>query len=133
MLRSYPSSVFVLKYYAPIILFGGTFVFWSVGFRWAQLIFVIPLLGGALFHASLAVVQVPDGRIRYRRLFSWKQLPYDEIADCGVAWGIGIGYLRLRHFLFPWGRLYFVLDRNEKLFGRGEFPLLSYIREHSRT
>ena len=43
MLRSYPSSVFVLKYYAPVILFGGVFVFWSVGFRWGQLIFLFPL------------------------------------------------------------------------------------------
>lgn len=132
MLRSHPSSVFVLKYYAPIILFGGTFVFWSGGFRWAQLIFLIPLLAGVLFHGSLAVLQVPDGRIRYRRMFSWRRLPYDEIVDSGVAWGIGIGYLRLNHFLFPWGKLYFVLDQNEKLFGRGEYQLLRYIQEHSR-
>jgi hypothetical protein len=43
MLRCHPSSVFVLKYYAPVILFGGVFVLWSVGFRWAQLIFLFPL------------------------------------------------------------------------------------------
>jgi hypothetical protein len=132
MLRSHTSSVFVLKYYAPIILFCCTFVFWSVGFRWAQLIFLIPLFAGVLFHGSLAILQVPDGKIRYRRLFGWRRLPYNEIVDCGVAWGIGIGYLRLKHFLFPWGRLYFVLDQNEKLFGRGEYPLLRYIQEHSR-
>ena len=53
MLRSYPSSVFVLKYYAPVILFGSTLIFWSVGFRWAQLIFLVPLILGMLFYASL--------------------------------------------------------------------------------
>ena len=79
MLRSHPSGVFTLKYYAPIILFGCTFVFLSVGFRWVQLIVLAPILTGALFHASLAVVQVADGRIRYRRLYSWKELRFDEI------------------------------------------------------
>jgi len=132
MLRSDHSSTLVLKFYAPIIWFGGTFVFWSGEFRWAQLIFLIPLIGGALFHASLAVLQIPDGGIRYRRLFSWRQLPYDEIVDCGVAWGIGIGFLRLKHSLFPWGKLYFVLDKNQKLFGRGEYPMLRYIEKQAR-
>jgi hypothetical protein len=128
MLRSYPSSVFVLKYYAPVILFGGVFVFWSVGFRWAQLIVPFPLVLGILFYASLAVLQIPDGTIRYRRLLRWRSLPYDEIAGCGISWG-GVGYLRLNRFLFPWGKLYFVLDQNDKLFKRGTHPLLRYIQE----
>src|SRR5882724_6104542 len=128
MLRSHPSSVFVLKYYAPIILFGGTLVFWSVGFRWAQLIFLVPLILGMLFYASLAVLQIPDGTICYRRLLRWRKLTYDEVVECGISWGIfGIGYLRLKSFLFPWGKLYFVLDQNEKLFGRGTYPLVRYI------
>ena len=54
--------------------------------------------------------------------------PYDEIADCGAVWIFG--YLRLRRFVFPWGRLYFVLAANEKLFDRGEYPLLRYIQKH---
>ena len=130
MLRSHPSSVFVQKYYAPLILFGGTFVFWSAGFRWGQLIFLIPLFVGILFFASLAVLEIPDGRVRYRRLFRWRRVPYDEIVGCGVVWVFG--YLQLKRFIFPWGKLYFVLDQNEKLFGRGEhYPLLRYIREHT--
>ena len=130
MLRSHPSSVFVLNYYAPIILFGGTLVFWSVGFRWAQLIVLVPLILGMLFYTSLAVLQIPDGTIRYRRLHRWRKLTYDEVVECGISWGIsGIGYVRLKRFLFPWGKLYFVLDQNEKLFGRGIHPLLRYIQE----
>jgi hypothetical protein len=31
--------VVVLKYYFPIIFFGGTFVFWPVGLCWAELSF----------------------------------------------------------------------------------------------
>ena len=87
MLRSYPSSVFVLKYYAPVILFGCTLIFWSVGFRWAQLIFLVPLILGMLFYASLAVLQIPDGTIRDRRLLRWRILTYDEVVECGISWG----------------------------------------------
>src|SRR5262249_1121249 len=128
--RSHPSNVFVLKYYAPAILLGCTYVFWSVGFRWAQLVILVPLILGAVFHASLAILEIRDGTIRYRRLFRWLRVSYDEIVNCGVSWGIGVGYIRLKEFLFPWGKLYFVLDQNEKLLGRGAHPLLRYIREH---
>lgn len=130
MLRSHPSLTIALKYWAPIVFFLCIFVFLNNQFRWAQLIFLVPLVLGLLFHASLAVLQIPDGNIRYRRLLSWRRVPYDEIVDCGVSWGIGIGYIRLKHFLFPWGKLYFILDQNEKLFGRGAHPLLRYIRDH---
>jgi hypothetical protein len=129
MLRSHPSSVVVLKYWAPIVLFLGTFVFWNNQFRWAQLIFLIPMIVGLLFHASLAVLQIPDETIRYRRFLDWKRVSYDEIVECGVSWEGRIGYLRLKHFLFPWGKLYLVLDQNEKLFGRGTRPLLRHIQE----
>ena len=130
MLRSHPSSVFVLKYYAPLIFFGGTFVFWSVGFRWAQMIILVPLILAILFCASLAVLEIPDGTVRYRRLFRWTRVPYDEIVESGTSWAVaGIGYLRLKRFVFPWGKLYFVLDRNEKVFGRRAYPLLRYIQK----
>jgi hypothetical protein len=115
-----------------MICFGATFVFWSAGFRWAQLIFLIPLILGIVFYASLAVLQIPDGTIRYRRLFRWKKLAYDEIVEPGISWAIfGIGYVRLKHFLFSVGKLYFVLDQNEKPFGRRNIsttPLYSKTR-----
>lgn len=128
MLRSHSSSVFVSKYYGPIILLISTHIFWSHGFHWGQLIFLIPIFTAILFLSSLAVLEIPDGKLRYRRLFSWSRVPYDEIVDCGTVWIFG--YLRLRRFVFPWGRLYFVLDANEKLFDRGEYPLLRYIQKH---
>lgn len=128
MLRSHPSSVFVLKYYAPFLFFGATFIFWSSRFRFGALVILIPLLFGVFFSASLAVLRIPDGTVHYRRLFSWRKLHYDEISGCGVSWVPGTGYLRLRRFLWPWGKLYFILDRNKQLF-RPERPLLRYIQE----
>ena len=135
MLRSHPSNVFVLKYYAPVILFGGTLVFWSVGFRWAQLIILVPLIFGMLFYASLAVLQIPDGNIRYRRLFKWRKISFEEIVSCGASfWLPGpIGYIRLSRFVLPWGRLLFVLDANEKIFGRGDYPLPRFIQRHMKS
>src|SRR5690242_6124815 len=132
MLRSHPSVAFVLKYWAPILFFFCTFVFYRVQFRWGQLFILIPLLLAFLFHASLAIVQVSDGNIRYRRLVQWKELRFDEIVDCGVFWGAGIGYVRLNRFVWPWGRLYFVLDASEKIFGRGDYPLLCFVRGHMK-
>ena len=130
MLRSHPSNVFNLKYYAPLILFGGTFVFWSVGFRWAQLLILIPLFLGICFCASLAVLEIPDGTVRYRRFLRWTRVPYEEIVESGTSWAVfSIGYLRLKRFVFPWGKLYFVLDQNEKLVWRGAYPLLRYIQK----
>jgi hypothetical protein len=133
MLRSHPSSVLVLKYYAPLLLFGLTFIFWNSHFRFGALVILIPLLIGLLFHASLAILQVLDGNIRYRRLFKWKKLRFDEITGCGEFGVWGIGYIRLNQFVLPWGKLYFILDTNEKLFGRGDYPLLRFIREHMES
>ena len=128
MLRSHPTTVSVLKYWAPIILFASTLVFWNTQFRLGQLIILIPLVVAGLFHASLAILQVPNGNIRYRRLFKWSSLRFDEIVCCGVLWGGGIGYIRLTQFLWPWGRLYFVLDPKERVFGPRESPLLRFIQ-----
>jgi hypothetical protein len=66
MLRSHPSSVFVLKYYAPLLLFGGTFIFWNSRFRFGALVVLIPLFLGIFFTASLAVLRIPDGTVHYR-------------------------------------------------------------------
>ena len=132
MLRSHPTSVFILKFWLPLILLGCTFVFWMGQFRWAQLVILIPLFLGILFNASLAVLQIPDGSIRFRRWFKWKRLAYDEIVGCGILGG-GIGSIRLKRFLLPWGRLYFVLDANEKPFGRGNHPLLRFIEKRIDT
>ena len=133
MLRSHPSSVFVLKYYTPLLLFGSTSIFWNSHFRFGALIILIPLVIGLLFHASLAVLQVPDGKIRYRRLFKWKKLRFDEISGGGEFGVWGIGYIRLNKFVLPWGKLYFVLDAKGKLFGHDDYLLLRFIQEHMGT
>lgn len=126
MLRSDLSQVFLLKFWPIIFLVGFTVLFWKIGFGRAGLFVLVFVFLLSMFLASLAVIEIPDGTIRYRRLFNWRELPWEEIARCGVSrTGIGIGYISLKRFLWPWGKLYFVLGEVE----RGREPLLTFIQK----
>ena len=65
------------------------------------------LLVGGLFLTTIATVRPEGNVLRYRRfLFTpWQSIAYSEIRECGSDWVLG--YLKLRRFAFPWGRLYF--------------------------
>jgi hypothetical protein len=127
MLRSDPSQVFLFKYWPLIVFVGLTVVFWKIRFKWAGLFVLVFVFLLSMFRASLAVIEIPDGTIRYRRVFKWRELPYAEIVSCDVSRaGVGIGYIRLKYFLWPWGKLYFILDEH---MGRGRLPLLDFIQE----
>jgi hypothetical protein len=65
----------------------------------------------SFFHLSLAVVEVSDESVRYRRLSEWRELRFDEITHCGFSkLRLEVGYIGLKHFVWPWGKLYFILD-----------------------
>ena len=130
--RSSSNNMFLLKIWMPLV-----FVVGSVGVFWGDLftrsfLFALPFLIFALFGSSLAIVRVRDGVVSYRRLFRWTRISKDEIVSAGVAWPPFIGSIRLNRYLFPWGRLYFLLDQssNPNPFGKGEYPMLRYIRKH---
>jgi hypothetical protein len=128
MLRSDPQKVLALKYWSLVFVLGVALVFWKTRFHWGTLIFLVFCFCLTVFQVSLAVIEASDGTVRYRRLFNWKELPFDEIAVCGLSRvGVGIGYIRLKHFLWPLGKLYFILDEH---MGRGEFPILTFIQKH---
>jgi hypothetical protein len=130
MFRSDPSHVFIQKYW-PLIFFLGvtTIIFWKIGFRWQQLVLLVPFFLLSLFCVSLAVVEADDEGIRYRRLSAWRKLSFDEVTSCGPSKaGLEIGYIRLMRFLWPWGNLYFILDEPTP---RG-MDLFSFIRKRMR-
>jgi len=127
MLRSDTSEEFLLRLWPLIFFVGFMVVFRRILFHWAGLFLLVFVFLLSMFHASLAVIEIPDGTIRYRRLFKWRELPYAEIVSCDVSRvGVGIGYIRLKYFLWPWGKLYFILDKH---MGRGRLPLLDFIQE----
>jgi hypothetical protein len=124
MLQSDPSQVFLLKFWPLILFVGFTVLFWKTRFP-AVLFFLLFVFLLSMFRASLALIEVSDGTIRYRRLFNWRELPWEEIEGCGVSrTGVGIGYISLKRFLWPWGKLYFILGE----VGRGREPLLTFIK-----
>ena len=76
-----------------------------------KVVFMVPPILMALFHLSLAVVQFGPNGLRFRRFLNWKTVDQSEIVSVGLTWPYFIGFVRLNRFLFPWGRLYFVLDK----------------------
>jgi hypothetical protein len=82
-----------------------------VGFRSVQLFFLVPLFLVSLFHLSLAELEVSAEGIRYRRLSGCGTVSFDEVENCGVSMvQMEIGFIRLKRFVSPWGKLYFILD-----------------------
>jgi hypothetical protein len=127
-MRSSDSSQFFLQRHWPLISSLGvtTFIVWKIGFRWVHLLFLVPLFLMSLFHLSLAVVEASDEAIRYRGLSGWTMLRFDEITRCGFSrLGIEVGYMGLKHFVWPWGKLYFILDEPTKR----DIDLITLIRQ----
>jgi len=131
VLRSKPTNVFLAKFWGPLLCAGGPLLVFGEDFLTWQFLLAFPFLMGALFGASLAILEVRGGVLRYRRLLRWTTIPEDEIVGARVEWPPVLGSIRLKRFLFPWGRLYFVLDASSdpKPFRKGEYPLLRHIRK----
>jgi hypothetical protein len=110
--RSDPNRTFCAKIWGPVLC-AVSWLFFSIeDFPDRRSLVTLPVLVAALFGASLAIVEVRGGVLRYRRLFRWKTIPKDDIVSARIVWGPFIGSMRLKRFVFPWGRLYFVLDAN---------------------
>ena len=131
VLRSYSSNVFLTRIWVPFIcivfvigVFGKEFPGW-------RFLPACPSLLAALFALSTSTLEVRGGVIRYRRLIKWKLIIPEEILECRVEVPNMIGSLRLKRFVWPWGRLYFVLDRNlnPNPFRSGDHPLVNYLRK----
>jgi len=129
VLRSDPVDVFFLKVGGPAFCVVVALLLISGYFPGGNLLDASPLLFAACFGASLAIVELRGDVLRYRRLFKWTVIPEGDIVSARVVWGVGS--MRLKRFVFPWGRLYFVLDRNPdpNPFHWAEFPLLRHLRK----
>ena len=130
ILRSDPFGVFLLKVVGPAFCVVVSLSLISRYFSGWNLLNASLFLIAAWFGASLAIVEVRGDVLRYRRLFKWTIIPEGDIVSARVVCG-GVGSMRLKRFVFPWGRLYFVLDANSEPnpFRKEEFPLLRYMRK----
>lgn len=109
IIRSDASNVFGTKVWGPILCIATPLLsLWQEFSSWGVL-FASPFFIAAFFGASLAIVELRGDVLRYKRLFKWKTIPEGDIVSARAVWPPFIGSMRLKTFLFPWGRLYFVL------------------------
>jgi hypothetical protein len=91
-------------------------------------IFVLSFVLGFLFF-SVARVRLEDDVLRYGRWYLWQAVSYSEITDCGES-GI-LGYIRLRHYVFPLGRIYFARSYSSDSFFGLDKEMISSIRSRA--
>jgi hypothetical protein len=83
----------------------------------------------AAFGLSLAVVDVRDGKIRYRRFFAWVSLDLADIVSSGTTWEPFIGYIRLNYSMAQ-AVLRSRPQPAVRLFRRGDFAILEFLKRH---
>jgi hypothetical protein len=102
-------SPFVVRVWLPILLFIGLCsLFQGVAFQYWLL--ALPMLLVIVFMTTLAEVHYEGSRIQVKILWKSMDLPREEIVSTAQSVLDGIGVLRLRRFVPPWGRIYFVSD-----------------------
>ena len=100
------NAIFVFKYAFGLGFFGiGVFIFNKEHPYGTGLVSLGFFVLGAFF-LSVVSVQPGNKELRYHRWLRWHEVSYSEIAECGESWVYG--YIRLRHYVFPWRRIYFV-------------------------
>jgi hypothetical protein len=84
---------------------------------------------GGFFFLSVARVKAEGNVLKYRRWFSWKEIPYSEIRECGESWVFG--YVRIGRYIFPWGSIFFARpNSSDSLFGLDK-EVISTIRSRA--
>ncbi len=118
------------KYSLPFIL-----TFFCAGmllsnFVIGRLVVICPVMVAATFFLSLATVEVRGGVLRYRRFLKWTNVDEKTILGFGEFLYGTIGYVRLTRPVFPWNKLYFVLDARPRVspFTLGDSLLLEYLK-----
>lgn len=133
-LKSSLANLIIAKFGFPIIVAPVPLllIFSANITRWGALVMSVVLLAAA-FMASLAILEISSGALRYKRFFRWKGIEEGDIVRSGCLWPPFIGYIKLTRFVFPWGRIYFALDGNlqSNPFRRGQYPLLLYLQQKS--
>lgn len=103
------ASPFVVRVWMPILFILGVYLFFHDTAPEYWLI-VLPLVLIVLFMATLAEVHDQGHRIHVSRLWHSIDIPKEDVAGINQSFVEGIGVMRLRRFVLPWGRIYFVSD-----------------------
>jgi hypothetical protein len=71
-------------------------------------LFAAPALALVVFMTTLAEVRDEGKRVLVKSLWKSTFIPKDDVVGTSESFLEGIGVLRLRQFVPPWGRIYFV-------------------------
>ncbi len=103
------ASPFVVRIWMPMLFLVGVYLFFQ-GTAPEYWLLAFPLVLIVLFMATLAEIHDQGHRIHVRRLWHSIEVPSEEVAGIAQSFLEGVGVLRLRRFVLPWGRIYFVSD-----------------------
>lgn len=70
----------------------------------------LPLLLIAVFMSTLAEIKDQGHRVHVKRVWRSIEVPKEDVAGFAPSLLEGVGVMRLRRFVFPWGRIYYVTD-----------------------
>lgn len=115
--------VWLIKFWAPLVLLTGACGILTDGFQslshvTAGLLIESPFILCGIFMLSTAELRHKDHVWEYRRFLAWHKIPTVEIVSITPSLFPGLSYIRLNHFLLPWGKLYFITP----LEGLASFP-----------
>jgi len=84
-----------------------------------------------LFFFTLALIMPSDHHLEYRRFIRWNKISYNEILVCKRSIIPMVGYVKLRQFVPPWGKLYFVFYTPSAPFlgGSEQELMVQYVRD----
>jgi hypothetical protein len=101
------ASPSLFRIWAPLFLSAMMFFFLQ-HMKPVYWLFALPVFPIVIFMLSLAEIHDEGSHMNIR--LSWKSIrvPKEDILSTTRSFLDGIGVLRLRHFVFPWGHVYFV-------------------------
>ncbi len=79
-IRSRPVNVLIAKVWGTFLAGCSVLVF-GRNFPSYRFLITLPFLFAACFFVSLAILEVRDGVVRYKRWFKWTTIPRDEIVS----------------------------------------------------
>jgi len=119
------ASPFVVRVWMPILFIVGVYLFFHDTAPEYWLI-ALPLVLIVLFMTTLAEIHDQGHRIHVSRLWYSIDVPKEDVSGVSPSFVEGVSVMRLRRFVLPWGRIYFVNDWSK-------FGVVSAGRELERT
>jgi|SRR5215510_15004565 len=103
------ASPCVIRVWMPLGLVAGISLFLD-GMAPEYWVLGLPVLLVAIFTSTLADVSDRGHRILVRTVWRSLDIPKNSVVKTAPSFLKGIGVLKLRSYVFPWGRVYFVAD-----------------------